>query len=73
MYRSLYNNGMGNYYDRYSDNTRRSISTSPSYERGNCVLCIYQGLHYRDLLTDEVIIRIFFLLFVNNRNVQGNL
>jgi hypothetical protein len=67
MYRSHHHSGMGNYYDRYSDNTRRSISASPILsDQGNYVLRIYQWLHFYGLLTDEVIIReknIYFLLF----------
>jgi hypothetical protein len=46
MYRSPYTNGMGNYLDRYTDNTRRSLSTAPStFDRGNVVLKIYQRFH----------------------------
>ncbi len=57
MYRSIYNNEMGNTFDRYSDNNRRSMSASPSpFDRGNCVLKIYQWLHFCGLLTVKAII-----------------
>jgi hypothetical protein len=79
MYRSQYNNGIGNIYDRSSDSNRRSTSTpTSSFDQGNDVLKMYQWFHFYGLLTDDAIIgddenlySFFFFVFYVNRNVQG--